>query len=88
MTTVCIDGCRCKRRSFRELRELARELGGDADADMIALATGAGVECGTCRPWLERALAEGRDCFELDAGGDAEGERLLTHFGTGRCGEE
>lgn len=82
---IRIARCVCKERSFRELLALAEELGGDID--LLALATGASVDCGTCRPWLERALASGEDCFELspEALPAEEAQRLAAHFGTGRC---
>ncbi len=83
---IRIDRCVCKERPFRELLVLAEELGGDID--LVALATGASIDCATCRPWLERALASGRSCFELDAERLApeEAQRLAAHFGTGHCG--
>lgn len=77
--TFRIDRCVCKEMSFAELREMGALLGNDID--LIGLSTGAGIECGTCRPWLERALAEGVDGFEIDPDEHPEGETLRRHFG-------
>lgn len=76
--TFFIDRCVCKDLSFAELREMAALLGDDID--LIALSTGAGIDCGTCRPWLERALAEGVDGFEVDAQSHPDGHTLREHF--------
>jgi len=75
---VRVDRCVCKDISFAELLEMAQVLG--PDIDLIALSTGAGIDCGTCRPWLERALAEGRDHFEIGPGDVADWETLAAHF--------
>lgn len=81
--TIRIDGCRCKDISFQELLEMSDVLG--KDIDLIALSTGASIECGTCRPWLERALDEDMPCFEVPYDGSELTEKLLAHFGEGRC---
>jgi bacterioferritin-associated ferredoxin len=81
---IRIDGCRCKGRSFAEL--LAEADAGDLDLDLLTLATGAGVDCGTCYPWLRRVLTERRTCFDPQPEELDDGERLLAHFGGGGCG--
>ncbi len=80
---IKIDRCVCKEMSFQELIEMASILGNDLD--MIALSTGASIECGTCRPWLKQALEIGIACFEVDPAEIPDGEELLAHFGAGRC---
>gem|GEM_PF-3847144 len=80
-TLVRIDRCVCKDLSFAELLEMAEVLG--PDIDLIALSTGASIECGTCRPWLERALAEGRDHFDVGPGEAHDWAGLAEHFGRG-----
>ncbi|MEJ2509780.1 MAG: hypothetical protein P8009_09940 [Gammaproteobacteria bacterium] len=75
---VRVDRCVCKDISFAELLEMAQVLG--PDIDLIALSTGASIDCGTCRPWLERALAERRDHFEIGPGDVADWEALAAHF--------
>jgi len=77
--TVRIDRCVCKDLSFAELREMGALLGDDLD--LIALSTGASIDCGTCRSWLERALAESVDGFEVEVETHPEGEALQRHFG-------
>ncbi|QKT03672.1 hypothetical protein HUS23_07520 [Ectothiorhodospiraceae bacterium 2226] len=79
-----IDRCVCKGRTFAELLALGATM--DFDPDLVALATGASLDCGTCRPWLERALRERRPCFEPAVGSHPQGAALLAHFGAGRCG--
>lgn len=76
---VRIDRCVCKDLSFAELLEMAQVLG--PDIDLIALSTGASIECGTCRPWLERALAEGRDHFDVGPADAQDWAALAEHFG-------
>lgn len=76
---VRIDRCVCKALSFAELRETAATLGDDPE--LLALATGAGIDCGTCHPWLERALAEGVDGFDIEVETHPQGDALLRHFG-------
>lgn len=83
MPIIRIDRCRCKDLSFAELLDMARVLG--PDLDLIALSTGASIECGTCRPWLARALRTGEACIEVEADSLPDGAALLAHFGAGRC---
>lgn len=77
--TLIIDRCVCKDLSFSELLDMAAILG--PDLDLIALSTGAGIECGTCRPWLEKALASGCTRFELRADEVEDFAGLRAHFG-------
>lgn len=81
--TVCIDRCKCKDIPFADLLEMGQVLGNDID--LIALSTGASIECGTCRPWLAEALRTGTSCFEISADSVPDGQALLQHFGAGRC---
>ncbi len=77
--TLVIDRCVCKNLSFRELLDMAAILG--PDIDLIALSTGASIECGTCRPWLEKALATGCARFELHPDEVEDFAALSAHFG-------
>lgn len=83
MTKTCIriDGCRCKKLTFQEILSLAADFG--YDLDLTTLATGAGVDCGTCYPWLKQALATQKDVFLLTL--SAENQKLAEHFGTTPC---
>jgi bacterioferritin-associated ferredoxin len=49
--------CRCMGLSSRRIAELLRERG-LRDLEALALASGAGTGCGTCRPELEEMLAD------------------------------
>lgn len=80
-TCILIDGCRCKKLTFQEILSLAADFG--YDLDLTTLATGAGMDCGTCYPWLKKALAERKDIFLLTL--SAENQKLAQHFGTITC---
>jgi bacterioferritin-associated ferredoxin len=56
-----IDRCVCLNRRFAELLPLAREAGWDLAA--LTAATGCGGQCGLCRPYLRRMLANGETVF-------------------------
>ncbi len=79
MPRIRIDRCVCKQISFTELLEMTHVLG--PDIDLIALSTGASIECGTCRPWLQKAIATGEAAFYPEADSLPDGARLLAHFG-------
>ncbi|MFN2315464.1 MAG: (2Fe-2S)-binding protein [Gemmatimonadales bacterium] len=53
--------CVCKQREFAELLPLARANGWGLEA--LATATGCGLQCGLCRPYLRRMLATGETVF-------------------------
>jgi bacterioferritin-associated ferredoxin len=80
-TCIRIDGCRCKKLSFKEILRLAADF--NYDLDLTTLATGAGTDCGTCYPWLKRALATQQSLFLLLA--TQENQKLAQHFGTASC---
>ena len=52
--------CVCTGWTFAELQEL-----GKVDADKIAEETGAGIQCGLCREYIERMLRTGETEFSL-----------------------
>lgn len=56
-----IDRCICTGMTFAQVLERARVGGWDLDA--IRRETGAGGNCGLCRPYLRRALATGETVF-------------------------
>jgi bacterioferritin-associated ferredoxin len=82
--SVRIDHCICKDISFRELLDLAKTLG--PEVDLIALSTGASIQCGKCRPWLECALATGRSCFSPRLDGVDDTDILIQYIEMGSCG--
>ena len=80
---IKIDRCVCKEISFRELLDMAALLG--SDLDLLALSTGASIDCGTCRPWLALALERRQWCFEVHDHEVTNAVALRQHFGSGRC---
>lgn len=58
---IRIDRCVCRGVPFAELLELARAA--DWDVDAIGAATGCGLQCGLCRPYLRRMLSDGTTVF-------------------------
>jgi bacterioferritin-associated ferredoxin len=56
-----IDRCVCRRIPFAELLPEAAAAGWDLDALMRA--TGCGMQCGLCRPYLRRMLRDGTTVF-------------------------
>ncbi len=59
--TVVVSMCICRRTPFARLLPLARIEGWTLDALMEA--TGCGVQCGLCRPYLRRMLDTGETIF-------------------------
>ncbi len=58
---IRIDRCVCRDRPFADLLDEARAHGwGVAE---LGRRTGAGVQCGLCRPYLRRMLADGTTVF-------------------------
>lgn len=55
-----VTGCICTGYSFAELKEC-----GLSTADEIADEFGSGVQCGLCRPYIERMLRTGETEFPL-----------------------
>jgi bacterioferritin-associated ferredoxin len=60
-STLTIDRCVCRQTTFAELLPLARANGWDVPA--IGAATGCGVQCGLCRPYLREMLMTGTTVF-------------------------
>ena len=58
---LSIDRCVCRDTPFAELLPKAREKEWDLDA--LIRATGCGGNCGLCRPYLRRMLANGQVVF-------------------------
>ena len=58
---MLISRCICKATSFQELLALATASGWDL-ADLVR-ETGAGGQCGLCRPYLSRMLRTGETEF-------------------------
>lgn len=56
-----IDRCVCRRTRFADLLPLARAAGWTLAA--LTAATGCGGQCGLCRPYLRRMLADGTTVF-------------------------
>ncbi|MEW9897663.1 (2Fe-2S)-binding protein [Chitinivorax sp. PXF-14] len=75
---LCIDRCACRRVSFQSLLALVGDCAGDVDC--VMLLTGAGLQCGRCRPWLARALREHLPTLEVELDGRADAAELLQHF--------
>lgn len=75
---ACVDRCVCKDLSFTRLKTIARGL--DNDIDLLALATGASIDCGRCRPWVARMLQTGTSAFYECFPDDARGRDLAAHF--------
>jgi bacterioferritin-associated ferredoxin len=59
--SVLVSGCICKATSFEVLLRRAREANWDL-IDLMAQ-TGAGAQCGLCRPYLRRMLSTGETEF-------------------------
>ncbi len=66
---VTVDRCICRGRLFAELLPEARRLGWDLAG--LGAATGCGLQCGLCRPYLRRMLASGQTVFHELLGPDA-----------------
>lgn len=62
MSDIRIDCCVCTRQPFAQLLQLARAGRVDDLPELVAL-TGAGGQCGLCRPYLRKMLATGQTCF-------------------------
>jgi bacterioferritin-associated ferredoxin len=60
-SAVVVSGCVCKATSFEELRARATASGWDL-SDLMR-ETGAGAQCGLCRPYLRRMLRTGQTEF-------------------------
>lgn len=73
-----IDRCACRRASFQSLLTLADEW--DGDVDCVMLLSGAGLQCGRCRPWLKQALQARLPALEVELDGRADAAVLLRHF--------
>ena len=78
-----IDRCVCHNRTFRELRDHARETGArtvEALQDHVSFGTG----CGLCRPYVQAMLVTGQTVFSevIPASNeppvDRDGDRLIT----------
>jgi bacterioferritin-associated ferredoxin len=68
--TLTIDRCVCMNRLFSDLLPEARARGfGLAE---LSRQTGAGNQCGLCRPYLRRMLATGETVFHQIITADAE----------------
>lgn len=61
MSSVCVHSCICQRQPFSRLLTLAREQGWDLASLMDA--TGCGMQCGLCAPYLARMLETGETEF-------------------------
>ena len=61
-STVLIDRCICRNRSFAELLHEAREHSWSLNE--LIRTTGCGGQCGLCRPYLRRMLATGETGFD------------------------
>jgi bacterioferritin-associated ferredoxin len=59
---VLVSRCICRNTAFDELLARAREAGWTL-ADLIR-ETGAGGQCGLCRPYLREMLLTGRTTFD------------------------
>jgi len=59
--SVLVDRCICRSLTFRELLPRARSAGWDL-LDLMR-ETGAGAQCGLCRPYLRRMLRTGETEF-------------------------
>lgn len=70
MAALRIDRCVCRRTPFAVLLPLARERGWRFEE--LVEATGCGGQCGLCRPYLRRMLADGTTVFDhlLDPTGE------------------
>jgi bacterioferritin-associated ferredoxin len=60
-TSVLVSGCICKATSFEVLR--ARATASGWDLSELMRETGAGAQCGLCRPYLRRMLRTGQTEF-------------------------
>lgn len=60
--TLCIDRCVCRRVLFEDLLPRARAHGWDLAE--LSHVTGCGDQCGLCRPYLRRMLADGTTVFD------------------------
>jgi bacterioferritin-associated ferredoxin len=54
---MAVDRCVCHAVTLAELKELARTH--DLDLEGLAQRTGAGTNCGCCRPYIRRMLDTG-----------------------------
>ncbi|WP_137938409.1 hypothetical protein [Chitinivorax sp. B] len=77
---LVIDRCICKRRSFAELLVMAQDW--DHDVDCVMLVSGAGLQCGRCRPWLAQAIRGQSPAIVVDLGEVADADVLAIHFST------
>jgi bacterioferritin-associated ferredoxin len=59
---VLVDRCICRDLAFRELLPRARGRGWSLQ-DLMS-ETGAGAQCGLCRPYLRRMLRTGETAFD------------------------
>jgi bacterioferritin-associated ferredoxin len=60
-TAVVVSRCVCKATPFEELR--ARATANGWDLSDLMRETGAGAQCGLCRPYLRRRLRTGQTEF-------------------------
>jgi NAD(P)H-nitrite reductase large subunit len=61
---VAVTRCVCYRRSFAELLAQAKTEEWTTVAE-ISLATGCGLGCGACQPYLQAMLDTGAACFAV-----------------------
>ncbi|MBB5018446.1 bacterioferritin-associated ferredoxin [Chitinivorax tropicus] len=78
MSVLIIDRCVCRQRTFAELLQVALEW--DGDVDCVMLLTGAGLQCGRCRPWLRQALQQRVPEIVVDLAGQRDATVLVAHF--------
>jgi bacterioferritin-associated ferredoxin len=64
---MAVTRCVCYRKSFAELKKQA-EAEGWVTAAEISLATGCGLGCGGCQPYLQAMLDTGATCFAVRQG--------------------
>lgn len=75
---LTVDHCVCRRVRFQSLLALADEWEGDVDC--VMLLSGAGLQCGRCRPWLTQALRDHTPAVEVELAGRADAAVLMQHF--------
>jgi bacterioferritin-associated ferredoxin len=64
---MAVTRCVCYRMSFTDILARSRENGWSTVAE-IGLATGCGMGCGGCRPYLQAILDTHATCFDVRIG--------------------
>jgi bacterioferritin-associated ferredoxin len=67
VTPMAVTRCVCHRQTFAHLLQQAANEGWSTTAE-IGLATGCGMGCGGCRPYLEAMLETKATCFAVREG--------------------